>query len=781
MSTVLNGFEVVFSRIAGSNATNKAGESPSGDPLSFTAFVEEMPDPVALRSMRDRESGEWFFYWRDGRVYGIPDVAQPQRRYGEETTLSTSDHRHLGLLAARINNRLPSKFPQYKALYHRPFAFLGRKDELVAGVTQGWTGVPAIVSSFRIQPKFELDARLYELRDGETRVGLFVAVSTKWDILASLADLSTAGVDLRGLHVVRREPTVEERRLVGEIDTIRDGKVQLAAAFDDVREIDESRVWVEGSRRSFKRCLEVLLGRNRYEEFDRRRQELEGTLLGGPGLDQLYSKMGEVLEKNSPIQITRGIECRVLGRIKPDNNDAYKTVVDVGQGQYCFDPAKTKRADYAWPGIERFGPYSRDTFPKKSPRILVLAPDKATGKVGQFVGQLSQGITSLPSSRYAGGLAKLFHLHNPEFITTSVSLLGQPTKTACAHYREAIEGALRKSADYDAALVAILDEHARVDDSVNPYLHAKAALLTAGVPVQEFRMATATGEPFGLQYVLQNMAISLYAKMGGVPWTVDQGLAVDDEVVIGIGTAELSGSRFAQRQRYVGITTVFRGDGNYLLGHLSRDCVYEDYPRVLEENTGQVLQELRERNGWRDGDTVRVVFHAHKPFKKVEVAQIVKTCVDKVGAGLQVQFAFLSVLKEHPFRILDPQYPGLAQKGRGMKARMVPPRGRVVQLGRFTRLLCTKGPTLIRRASTPLPRPLLIKLHEESTYRDLQYLSEQVLKFTSLSWRGTQPSEDPVTIYYSELIAKLLARLRMVDGWSPNILNTRLRHSMWFL
>src|SRR5262249_54713790 len=157
--------------------------------------------------------------------------------------------------------------------------------------------------------------------------------------------------------------------------------------------------------------------------------------------------------------------------------------------------------------------------------------DKATGKVGQFVGQLSQGITSLAGSRYAGGLAKLFHLHNPEFITASVSLLGQPTKSASAQYREAIEGALRKSSDYDAALVAILDEHAHVDDGVNPYLHAKAILLTAGVPVQEFRMATATGDSYGLQYILQNMAVSLYAKMGGVPWTVDQGLAVDDEVV----------------------------------------------------------------------------------------------------------------------------------------------------------------------------------------------------------------------------------------------------------
>ena len=763
MATLLNGFEVSFS-------------APT-----FSAYVEEMADPEPLRVMRERESGEWFFYWREGRLYAIPEIANPQRHYGQEESFNTSDYRHLGLLAARINNRLPAKFPTYEALWRRPFAFLGKKDELVAKASEGWRSVPALVSTFKIRPKFELDARLYELRDGETRVGLFLALSTKWDILAELSDLASAGIELRGLHAVRRNPAAEERRLVGEIETVRDGVVYLSASFDDIAQIPESSVWVEGNRRSFKRCLNVLL-RGGYETFDKRRADAEGELLGGPGTEQLCRTMGQVLEKNSPIPITSSIECHVVGRITPSNDGGYKTVVDVGQGEYCFDPAKKKRAAYAWLGIERFGPYSRETFPKKSPRILVLCPDKASGKVGQFIGSLSQGITSVANSKYAGGLAKLFHLHNPEFVTTTVPLLGAGAKEACTKYRDAIETTLRKTADFDAALVAILDEHANIEDATNPYLHAKAMLLNAGVPAQEFRMATATQTAYGLQYVLQNIALSLYAKMGGVPWTVDQGLAVDDEVVIGMGTAELSGSRFEKRQRHIGITTVFRGDGNYLLGHLSRDCGYDEYPRLLEENTSRVLDELRERNGWRDGDTVRVVFHAHKPLKKIEVARVVKACVDKVGSGLHVQFAFLTVSHDHPFRVIDPDFTGiLDRRTQETKARMVPPRGRVVQLGRFTRLLCTKGATLIKRPITPLPAPVLISLHQESTYRDLQYLSEQVLKFTNLSWRGTQPAEDPVTIYYSELIAKLLSRLQSVPGWSPTILNTRLRHSMWFL
>ena len=72
----------------------------------------------------------------------------------------------------------------------------------------------------------------------------------------------------------------------------------------------------------------------------------------------------------------------------------------------------------------------------------------------------------------------------------------------------------------------------------------------------------------------------------------------------------------------------------------------------------------------------------------------------------------------------------------------------------------------MKRAGLPLPRPLHVHLHRHSTYTDLHYLAEQVLKFTALSWRSTLPAADPVTIYYSELIAGHLARLRTVPGWS---------------
>jgi hypothetical protein len=197
----------------------------------------------------------------------------------------------------------------------------------------------------------------------------------------------------------------------------------------------------------------------------------------------------------------------------------------------------------------------------------------------------------------------------------------------------------------------------------------------------------------------------------------------------------------------------------------------------------EVLTEIRERNGWRKGDTVRVVFHASKPLRNLEVDELMEKCVKEAAPEQNVQFAFLDVLRDHSFQVLDYTQKGRSTKDGKTRGKFVPKRGLVVQLGKDTRLVCANGPLQIKKPTTPLPMPLLVHLHPLSTGSgcDLTYLTEQVLKFTSLTWRSTQPAYTPVTIYYSELISDLLVRLKQVPGWSPAPLNTKLRSSKWFL
>jgi hypothetical protein len=327
--------------------------------------------------------------------------------------------------------------------------------------------------------------------------------------------------------------------------------------------------------------------------------------------------------------------------------------------------------------------------------------------------------------------------------------------------------------------VVLTDQHGALPDTHSPYLTAKATLMLAGIPAQEIKASRLSKSPYELQYILQNFTVALYAKMNGTPWTVNQDTTISDELIIGIGTSEVSADRFSQKTRYVGITTVFRGDGNYLLSHVSKDCTYDEYPAMLQQSTERLLQEIKQRNGWTPGDNIRLIFHTYKPLKNIEVGEIVKRAALTVGNEQTIEFAFLTVTIEHPFLLLDYAQPGIGTDAK--KGVFVPERGTIMQLGRYTRLVCTNGPNLIKHSNAPLPSPLLIHIHKGSTFNDLAYLSEQVLKFTGLSWRSTLPAKKPVSIYYSELIAELLGRLRCVKDWSPAVLNMKLRSSRWFL
>ncbi|NJO32011.1 MAG: hypothetical protein HC869_01615 [Rhodospirillales bacterium] len=747
-------------------------------PADIDVIIRPMPDPVEVRAERDRLASYWFVHWLGGELYCLRLRAGGPNLSGRRAQLKVIEHPWL--LRARLDDVIATVFKRYPALRLRPFFFLSQREEIVAAAAEKVRVQHPLLSGFRILPKFTLNAKVIEPRDGVSCVGLFVTLGMRYEIAAELSALQHAGVDLCGLYVVRREVKAEERRLVGRIEALTDEIVQLSESTGDSTIVARD-VRLEGSLESFSRCLKVLLG-NRYGRLRDAIDDVEANFRLGPAFNAVVDRMGEFLRRKSPVTLAEGIEARVGDRLAIENDDGGTAVYTVPPVEYVYDRAGSKRHKYAWLGLQTNGPYDRTTFAKKSPRILVVYPATAEGKVEVFLKALRDGMP-LPQRGFPNGFAKTFGLVNPDFLRCPVRVSGSDRGGAEAAYRRAIEAYLEKNSMIDASIVAILDEQAYLPTLQNPYIRTKALFLTLGIPTQQVRLATVNQRPASLQYTLQNFSISLYAKLNGTPWTVDQDQAISDEIVVGMGVAELSGSRTVARQRFVGITTVFGGDGTYLLGNVSRECSYDDYAEMVRQSMLTILEDVRTRNNWQPGDTIRVIFHAHKPLKRDEVAAIVFACTKQIGTGQNLQMAFVTVSHDHPFYIFDPSEPGIpvARDTSGMKGVMAPARGTIARIGRWTRLLAVNSHTLIKRANSPLPKPLLINLHQDSTFLDLDYLAEQVLKFTALSWRSTLPAGTPVTIYYSERIAELLARLRQVPDWSATALQIRLRWSRWFL
>jgi hypothetical protein len=287
---------------------------------------------------------------------------------------------------------------------------------------------------------------------------------------------------------------------------------------------------------------------------------------------------------------------------------------------------------------------------------------------------------------------------------------------------------------------------------------------------------------------MEDLALAMYAKLGGCPWTVRPTLPLTREVVLGMAHAQFGG-RYSPIRRLMGITTVFSSDGTYLLAAGSPRCKYEEYPEVLAASVKQILVRLAKEQSWTAGEVVRLIFHAPKPLKGGEIEAIARNAVRALGEGIQFESAFLTIETDHPFKLAAPSVRGRERFvelmaggiGRALVGECVPERGTVVDLGQFKRLLCVNGPSLIKREGESIPQPLQIELHRESTYRDMTALTRQVFHFTGLSWGSMLPITQPVTLHYPYLIAQLIGRLSEVPGWSEALLDTQLRRSRWFL
>lgn len=748
---------------------------------SFRVWKRPVRHGEDLRSLRASLHTDWYVYWDHGEVYMLrlsdydPALSDDDPALANTSVAELRVDQSLRLLSRLVEDALSRRFPTYEPIREHPFTFLAHKGELMGDLVTSLRLENPLLSGFEIWPKYMLDARIIETEHNSPFVAIAVDLATRWAITTDIDALVGAGVEIRGLHAIRRDPAPGQRRLVGRIASVGAGRIELDASMDEITSIDISEVMLEGRKEAFARCLKHLLGAQDYMRYDTGRDKRMGDLLGGPPLLQEVRRVASILAEH-PLELAIGLSCSVREPFRMTNSPGRKSVVAARHLDYCFDSARRKRHRYAWRGLEAHGPFSRDTFARPSPRILVVCPNSARRAAETFIGMLRDGIPNHKAFR--AGMTETFGLRNLRFDYAAVN--STSGSSATDRYRRAISEALSQGELPDAAIVIVNDLDGDLPDASNPYLHSKAFLLMAGVASQEARLSTITRRPNELQYILQNISIALYAKMNGIPWTIDHDITIADELVIGIGTAELSESRTAHRKRYVGITTVFRSDGNYLLGQMSREASYAAYPAVLRDTVRDVIEEIRVRNGWQPGDKVRLIFHAARPPKYIDYARLMTESTEAIGKEQHLEVAFLTVSHDHPFALFDTSQCG-RETAAGRKGEFAPDRGLIVQTDRYSRLVSTTGVTLVKRPGLPLPRPLQVHLQRGSTFADLHYLSEQVLKFTGLSWRSTQPAANPVTIYYSELIARLLGRMKAVPDWSPALLDTRLRTSKWFI
>lgn len=607
---------------------------------------------------------------------------------------------------------------------------------------------------FQICVKYAINTRFIQ-----GKPYLIIDCSTRRVLKETCRFFLHAGFDLIGRYVAKEENGT--RKLLGSVSAIKDDILHVIRLDGQIEQINAKDAYMEASRENFDDYILHTHCSKKDAIIDRIRQSVS-KFNGGYNKKARIETLKKYLQSNivSLIDGTR-IEIEDACDIQSQCEQLQKPVLifnDNGE------------ANWAEKGLTQYGPYTKRTFDRNDPSICVICAQHDKGRVEQFVRKLLKGISS--NKYFRSGFEGKFTLG-----TSRVEVFATTTDSVEA-YKNAIEKAIRKKGDdgghWDLALVQVRESFKKLKVTENPYYLGKSLFFLHQVPVQDFTIELLEQPDSYLGYSLNNMGLACYAKMGGVPWLLKSSPTLSHELVIGIGSANIGQERDFDNQRIMGITTVFSGDGSYIVSNMSKAVVPEAYSEALTVVLGDTIEKIQTRMNWQKGDTIRLIFHAQVKKFNMEEIKAVRAVIDKYRE-YQVEYAFLKISEDHGLHMFD------SATANEQKGGLAPIRGKMFKLSEHEMLVYLIGQGELRQVIDGHPRGLILNVHKDSTFKDIKYLSTQLYNFASHSWRSYFPNPMPVTISYSDLIARNLGWLKQLPGWNDLVMIGKIGQSQWFL
>lgn len=758
----------------------------AGGPLQ----VERLPysDAEFLKALHIRTRDSHMVKREGDWILCVPFDGVAPTLGGSCEVVALGDNLYLG--ASLIRHALLAYLNQLgrTVLHFRPLTFLasGRDDDFFGRTIPAGTLNPGLL---RVSPVFELDVRVMAPEDQTPYIALTLNVRVSRRILASCLDLIERGVDVRGVYVKRIAETGDERlapklETVGQVESIDGDALGLADHRDDSPTILAADAFPQARAEFFNRCVKALFPNHAATMFMQVEQTMASFRQGPHSLNRLR----EVREHfaGQTLALPQGVTFTIQPFLQSTSRPPrfhFPKLHKASSPVYVFDPADiAKRCE--WPpdgGLGRFGPYSSRRFTPNRPRVCVICQRSKKGQVEQFLRKFRDGMRHDRHrvQPFENGFVGKYCLRGLDY---EFSLAENNTANA---YKKAAVAALGRCGPngpkWNLCFVQIEGHFRSLPVADNPYMVCKAAFLTHQLPVQEFKIETTQLNSYSLSYALNNLALACYAKMRGTPWLLQSDEPLLQEMVVGLGSARIGDSRLGPGQRVVGITTVFTGDGNYCLANLSSAASYDSYREELLNTLRVAIDQVRRDTQWQSDRPLRLVFHlGFKQFCDDEIAAV-KQVMEELGE-FSAEYAFVQLVEDHPYRLFD-----LGQKGKfdsrtkRNKGVLGPTRGQYILISEREVLITLTGFQDVKRPEDGVPRPVLMKVHPDSTFTDPVYLVRQVFAFAGHSWQGFFPCGMPVTVEYSEMIARLLGQLAMLPTWDPTALLGRIGWTRWLL
>lgn len=592
------------------------------------------------------------------------------------------------------------------------------------------------------------------------------------------AELAAANVTLLGRYVSawaasHDQQLADQLRLAGRVKGFDGDDLLLDDHGDGPNRIRKDIAYLEPSLRNFRAVVEALKF-DGAERSLRQIQEVEGALRKGKRqLDDIQKTL--IWLSRQRLEVAWGLPLE-FGEVLAQGSDRPFPFVEVFEkARLSFEPSGSGTMSWPQGGLDRHGPYDSSSFENKRPRIAVVCEARERGNVSAAIADLLNGVPDAENRNglkpHRTGLLGRYKLQRAQVEFFEATADSAASYTAAA--RAALASAAETGRAWDLAILQVRRSWKERLPTDSPYWTAKAAFLKRDVPVQAVSAEMLEMGKFEYACALANASLASYAKLGGTPWLLQSRPSTDHELVFGLGSHTRKDGRRGAGERVVGITTVFSSQGHYLLDARTGAVAFDDYPTALRTLLVEAIERVRRDEAWRASDAVRLVFHAFIQMRR-ETADAVIDAVEGLGLN-RVSVAFLHVAEDHPFTVFDQAM----EKGRGAYG---PKRGQAVELSNHEWLVSLTGREQINAQFQGLPDPVLLRLHDRSTFRDMRTLAKQVADFGCHSWRTFGTARVPITLQYADEIAKQLAGLEMTPGWdSDDAAVSRIMRRPWFL
>jgi len=670
------------------------------------------------------------------------------------------------------------RFPQYTPVDFYPFRFFSGKDDIIKNVLP-----ENLKDKIGYKKLIEVQLRLTEI-NGVKRFGFLINIRRNWIFNITCAELHAEGFDLKGSDVLHAETLpglknilAPNEEFVGVLKEVAGGKAKVETN-EGLKEYELEELFIRKTKFNIGNYLTFATSQQKSNEI----------------LSIIESKRSDIYNpKNLYTEITKIAEHLFTENGQPvlfQNKDGFCFSVDskpldvsntmqLKTPTFIFDHAATKTNNFnPDAGLSNFGPYDSITFDIKTPNILCICNKNNRGVFTNFLSGLKDG---LPQSRYfQKGLQRKYDLQDVLFNIKEIQDFTVDEYLSAIRSEDEVKPHL--------AIIEIPAAFRRYDDQNNPYYTIKAKLLSLEIPVQYVTTEIIKSHN---EYILNSLALQIYAKLGGIPWVLPSQRSVDREIVIGIGHSWLRKNQYAgaEQNRVVGITTFLSSDGQYLLADKVKDVAFENYFGELLKSLKNSIQRLSTEQGWAERETVRLIFHIFKPIKNTEF-DVISQLVREINQ-YKIKFAFVTISQTHPNMLFDIKQHGVQKFGNTI-GEFIPNRGSNIFLDSETCIVQMLGTNELKTSKHGMSKPIQIKIRtpqgnydnnglNDLIFHDLSYITQQIFSFTYLSWRSFLPGEEPATMKYSNLISRLLGKMRSVQGWDADKLNYGLKRKKWFL